>query len=115
MMLFILAIAFLRPDPCVLINEVKVPWLNEVIHLSHCLQEDVYKFNACQCVDNFNRRFNIFLISFKYTNSNIRDALFHKYCTLFYGSQILPVFNKCTPEVSSAWRVAMCRVWRVLW
>ncbi len=41
--------------------------------------------------------------------------LFHKYCTAFYGSPVLPMFNNCMEEIYIAWRVAICRVWRVPW
>ena len=103
------------PDPGILINNVKVPRFNEVIHLGHCLHEDIYKFSARKCVDEFNRQCNIFLANFKYANSNRRNILFQKYCTAFYGSQILPMFNNCMTEVYTAWRVVMRRVWRVPW
>ncbi len=41
--------------------------------------------------------------------------LFHKYCTAFYGSNVLPMFNSCTEEIYIVWRVAIHRVWRVPW
>ncbi len=34
------------PDPNIYINNVKVPLVNEVIHLCHYLSEDIFKFNA---------------------------------------------------------------------
>ncbi len=36
---------------------------------------------------------------FKHANSYIRNVLFHKYCTAFYDSQMLPMLGdkcKCT-------------------
>ncbi len=45
----------------------------------------------------------------------VTNVLFHKYCTAFYGSQILPLFNKCMNDVYISWRIAMRKVWRVPW
>ena len=58
---------------------------------------------------------NIFLANFNYANSNIRKVLFQKYCTAFYESQILPMFNYCMIEMHTVWRVVMSRVWRIPW
>ncbi len=87
------------PDPNVYINNVKVACVNGVIRLGHILNEDIFKFNASKCVANF----------------NIRNVLFNKYCTTFYSSQVLPMFNTYMEEVYIAWRVAIHRVWRVPW
>ncbi len=57
----------------------------------------------------------MYFANFKYANSNIRNVLFHKYCTAFYGSQVLPMFNSCMEEIYIEWRVAIYRVWRVPW
>ncbi len=43
----------------------------------------------------------------------IRNVLFHKYCTACYGSQILPLFNNCMDDVYIAWRIAIHKEWRV--
>ncbi len=69
--------------------------MNWVIHLGQCLNEDIYKFNAHTCEEDFNRQCNMFFTNFVYANSDVRNVLFHKYCTAFYGSQILPLFNNC--------------------
>ncbi len=90
--------------------------MNEVIHLVHNLSEDIFKFNSSKCVADFNCQCNMyFATTFKYANSNIRNVLFHKYCTAFFGSQVLPMLNRCMEEMYIALRVAICRVWRVPW
>ncbi len=38
------------PDPNIYINNVKLPSINEAIHLCHNLSEDIFKFNASKCV-----------------------------------------------------------------
>ncbi len=73
------------PDPNIYINNVKVALVNEVIHLAHNLSEDIFKFNASKCVADFNRQCNMYFANFKYANSYIRNVLFHKCCTAFYG------------------------------
>ncbi len=57
----------------------------------------------------------LYFANVKYANSNIRNMLLHKYCTAFYGSHVLPILNRCMEEIYIAWRVAICRVWRVPW
>ncbi len=47
-------------DPGIFINNVKVPWVSEVIYLGECLNEDIYKFGANKCVEDFNRQCNMF-------------------------------------------------------
>ncbi len=37
--------------PC---DNVRVPWVNEVIHLCLQLNKDIYKFDASKCVSDFN-------------------------------------------------------------
>ncbi len=81
------------PDLKIYINNVKVPCVNEVIHLGHNLSEDIFKFNMSKYVADFNRQWNMYFANFKYANSNIRNMLFHKHCTVFYGSQVQPMFK----------------------
>ncbi len=57
------------PDPGIFINNVKVPRVSEVIHLGQCLNEDIYKFSANKCVEDFNRHCNMFFANFEYDNS----------------------------------------------
>ncbi len=59
-----------------------------------------FKFNASKCVADFNHQCNMYFANFKYANSNIRNVLFHKYCTAFCGSQALRIFNSCMEEIS---------------
>ncbi len=75
------------PDPNIYTNNVKVPRINEVIisvKIYHC----IFKFNASKYVADFNRQCNMYVAHFKYTNSNIRNVLFLKYQTTFYGIQV---------------------------
>ncbi len=57
-------------------------------------------------------------VNFKYANSYVRNVIFHKYCTAFYGSQNTSTFlNNCMDDVYIAWkmRIALHKVWRVPW
>ena len=103
------------PDPKIVINGVHVPRVDEVIHLGHHLSEDIYKFNVGKCVSDFNKQCNMFFASFRHASSSLRNILFHKYCTAFYGSQILPLFGNCMEGLYTAWRIAVRKVWRVPW
>ncbi len=83
--------------------------------MGQCLNEDIYKFSANECVEDFNRQCNMIFANFKYANSYVRNVLFHKYCTAFYGSQILPLSNNCMDDVNISWRISIRKVWRVPW
>ena len=44
----------------------------------------------------------------------MRNHLFFKYCTAFYGSQFLPVYDdKIMNGLYVAWRMALKKVWWV--
>ena len=46
----------------------------------------------------------------------MRNHLFFKYCTAFYGSQFLPIYDdKIMNGLYVAWRMALKKVWRVPW
>ena len=46
----------------------------------------------------------------------MRSSLFFKYCTAFYGSQFLPVYDiNIMNNLYVAWRTAIKKVWRVPW
>ncbi len=53
------------PDPGIVINNVRVPRLDEVILLGHCMCEDIYKFNESKCLSDFNRQNNMLLCLLK--------------------------------------------------
>ncbi len=57
----------------------------------------------------------MFLADFKYVNSHIRYVLFQRDCTSFYGTQIVPLFDKCINNLYKVWRMAIRRVWCIPW
>ncbi len=103
------------PDPCIVINRAPVKCFNNVIHLGHLLTENVYEFNVSKCIGDFNRQCNMFFADFKHCSCCIRNILFQRYCTNFYGSQLLPFFDVKIQELYIVWRVAVHRVWHVPW
>ncbi len=84
------------PNPGIVINNVRILRVDEVILLGHYMFEDIYNFNTTKCVSD---------------NYYIRNVLFHKNCIVFYGSQVLPMFEDCMQELYTAGRIAVCRVW----
>ena len=104
-------------DPCVELNGQKIAMVDEVTHLGHRLSKKIYDFNvhANKCVADFNRQCNIFLANFKYANSYIKNTLFHKYCSSFYGSQLCPLFGSSFDKMCTQWRIAIRRVWKIPW
>jgi hypothetical protein len=103
------------PDPIIIINGAQIKCVKSVIHLGHLLSDNIYNFDISKCINDFNCQSNMFMADFKYTSSEIRNVLFHKHCTSFYGSQILPLFDNVLNGLCRAWRVAIRRVWRIPW
>ena len=103
------------PDPVITLNGDKIGVVDSVIHLGHILHDNIYKYDISKCVRDFNRQCNLFLANFKFATSHVRNFLFHKYCSSFYGSQILPIYDDSFKDLFKAWRIAIRRVWRVPW
>ena len=101
--------------PEIYMNGDKIDVVSSVVHLGHLLHDNIYKYDVSKCVSDFNRQSNLFLAKFKYATSHLRNFLFHKYCTSFYGTQILPMYEACYNDVYKAWRMTVRRVWRVPW
>ena len=102
-------------NPEIKMNGDKIEVVNSVVHLGHVLHNNIYKYDVNKCVSDFNRHSNIFLANFKHASSQLRNFLFHKYCSSFYGTQILPMYEPTFSDLYKAWRMAMRRVWRVPW
>ncbi len=49
--------------PGISLNNVKVLHVSEVIHLGQCLNENISKFSATKCVEDFNKQCNMFLLT----------------------------------------------------
>ena len=103
------------PNPMIKLNGDDVKVVNSIIHLGHILHDKIYRYDASKCVGDFNRQCNLFLANFKFATSQVRNHLFHKYCTSFYGSQILPIYDDTFQDLFRAWRKAVRMVWRVPW
>ncbi len=68
-----------------------------------------------KCINGFNHQCNMFFADFKHCSCHIRNILFQRYCTNFYGFQLLPFFDVKLQELYIAWRVAVRRVWCAPW
>ncbi len=97
------------PNPNITVNGKIVDVAQSLIHLGHLMTNNIYDFNLSKCIGDFNRQCNMFLAGFKYVNSHIRNVLFQRYCTSFYGTQIVPLFDKCITELYKAWHIAIHR------
>ncbi len=42
--------------------------MSEVIHVEQSRNDDIYKFNANKCVEDFNEQCNMFYANFEYAN-----------------------------------------------
>ena len=104
------------PTPDIFINGSKLNAVNHVNHLGHIIHDNIFINDASKCERDFYVQFNSFLSDFKYLGSGMRNVLFFKYCTAFYGSQFLPVYDKRIMNgLYVAWRTALRKVWRIPW
>ena len=97
------------------INGTKIKVVTSINHLGHILKDNVFDCDSSKCIKDFNIQCNSFLADFKNTSSFMRNQLFHKYCTSFYGSAFLPIYDNTMDNVCTAWRVAVRKIWRVPW
>ena len=102
------------PTPDIFINGTKLENVDHINHLGHILNDNITKLDSSKYVRDFYAQLNSFLSDFKVLGSDMRNYLFSKYCTAFYGTQLLPVYDKNTMEgLYVAWRIAIRRVWRI--
>ena len=102
------------PTPDISINGTKLSAVNRINHLGHILHDNIFKNDSSKCVNDFYIQFNSFLSDFKYLGADMRNYLFFKYCTAYYGSQFLPVYDsKIMNGLCVAWRAAIKKVWRI--
>ena len=103
------------PDPSIEINGVKIKMVGKVIFLGHLLTDCVYDCDTSKCTQEYNRQCNMLLADFKSAGSYMRNYLFSKYCTSFYGSNVLPLYDDSMENLCKSWRIAIRRVWRIPW
>ena len=105
------------PDPYVVINGVKVDVADNFIYLNlgHKMTDNIYDAVVSKCVEDFNRQFNMFMADFKYAGSHLRNILFQRYCTSFYGTHIIPLWDDKMEMLCKSWRIAVRRLWRLPW
>ena len=99
--------------PNVIINDKVIESVTKMEHLGHIVQNKVLQCNASKCIDDFNTQCNAFLGNFANHSSELRNFLFGKYCTSFYGSQFLPLYDDSFISLCRAWRCGIRRVWRL--
>ena len=102
-------------NPDIKLNGKNIEAVNSIVHLGHILHDNIFKNDSSKCISDFNIQCNSFLADFKNSGSYMRNYLFFKYCTSFYGSQFLPIYNDTMDDVYKAWRMSVRRVWRVPW
>ena len=99
--------------PKVTINGKVIDNVTQFEHLGHIIQSKILQCDATKCTDDFNTQCNSFLGNFANHTSELRNFLFEKYCTSFYGSQFLPLYNDSIATLCRAWRCGIRRVWRL--
>ena len=104
------------PAPEIFIHGKKLEAVDSITHLGHIIHENIFQNDASKCVKDFYIQFNSFMGDFRYLGSDMRNYLFSKYCSSFYGSQILPVYdNTSMYDLYLAWRSSIKKVWRIPW
>ena len=89
--------------------------VRKVTFLGHLLTNCVYDCVTSKCTQEYNRQCNMLLADFKSASSYIINYLFYKYCTSFYGSNVLPLYDDSMENLCKSWRIAIRRVWRITW
>ena len=79
--------------PNIKLNGKTIDAVKSVVHLGHILNDNLFKNDSFKCIREFNIQCNSLLADFKNSSSYMRNYLFFKYCTSFYGSQFLPNYN----------------------
>ena len=90
----------------VLLNESSV-----ITHLGHKIFCNVKAHNLEGILAGFYKQYNIFKCNFGSLPSSVQASLFHKYCSSFYGSLLMPFSNLKGLQV--AWRKCLRQVWRL--
>ena len=103
------------PPPVIKINGKQVEAVDSITHLGHTINANIFKCDTSRCIRDFYSQSNSFLGNFSKITSKMRNYLFFKYCSSFYGSQFLPIYNDSMNDVIRAWHVVVRRVWRVPW
>ena len=103
------------PPPVIVINGKQVEAVDSITHLGHIINSNIFKCDTSRCIRDFYSQSNSFLGNFSKITSKMRNFLFFKYCSSFYGSQFLPIYNNGMNDVFRAWHVVVRRVWRVPW
>ena len=101
--------------PEIKINGELINVVNSTKHLGHILNDNIFNCDSSKCIRDFNIQCNSFLADFKNSTSFMRNYLFFKSCSSFYGSSFLPIYNNTMDDVYKAWRMAVRKVWRVPW
>ena len=93
--------------PDIELNGNKINVVNSTKHLGHILKENIFKKVSSKCIRDFNIQCNSFLADFKNSTSHMRNYLFFKYCTSFYGSLFLPIYDNTMDDIYKAWQMAV--------
>ena len=103
------------PPPVIKINNKQVNDVDQINHLGHIINSNIFESDGTKCIRDLNTQCNSLLGDFKNASSHMRNYLFFKFCNSFYGSQFLPIFDSTMDDVYRAWRMAVRRVWKIPW
>ena len=64
-------------------------------------------------VTDLQRKVNVLMCNFKFTNSDVLNCLFKTYCMPLYGSVLWDLTDTNCERFYTAWRKAIRRVWKI--
>ena len=99
----------------VYVNGQKVEKVSKMEYLGHIIYEDRSVSMIGAIINEFNVKFNTMLGTFNHVSSHVKDDLFCKYCTSYYGSNVSALYDKEIQELCVSQRKAIRRVWNLPW
>ena len=98
--------------PKVMVEGEEVSIVDEMIYLGHCINSKKSDASVKYIIKDFNCKVNSFLGDFGMMSSKLKNFLFDKYCTSFYGSNLCRLFDdNIMNDLYVNWRKAIRRIW----
>ena len=95
----------------VYVSGIMVKCQNEITHLGHKIYNDINKDDIKCVISKFWKQYNMFKSQFVNLSSEIKNKLFHTYCTSFYGVQICDISK--TDKLQAAYRKCVRNIWNI--
>ena len=98
----------------ILLNGTPLPWVDQITHLGHILQNDNSMNIDCNIKrGQFIGKVHSLLQEFYFSSPTVLMKLVNIYCTSFYGSNCYDIFSNNCDRIYRAWNVGVRRIFKV--